>query len=228
MDKKIKYSVLLLLICISFQPAIKAQKSTDYGASLTYEVVKELNQNFRLTADEEIRLVDNNKYGFDRSATTLGGDYAILQKKVRIGAFYSFLYLYNGDNLFEYRHRYFFNVSYKEDVGSFSLSWRGRFQGTIRDENRGEYRVNPKYVLRNRFQVEYLIWKSRWTPSVSCDFATVLNDPRYDLSRIRLQGGVEYRLSRYTYLSGFLRYDINYEKAENNRLSLGISYRVKI
>ncbi|MCC8146723.1 MAG: DUF2490 domain-containing protein [Bacteroidales bacterium] len=228
MEKKIKYPVLLIFICFFGLTTAKAQKETDLGTTLTFEVVKELNRDFRLNFDEEIRLVDNNNYGFQRSATTLGLDYAIIRQKVRIGAFYSFLYTYNNDYQYEARHRYFLNVSYKEDVGSFTLSWRGRFQGTIRDENRGEYNVNPKYVLRNRIQAEYNFWKSRWTPSVSCDFSTVLNDPRYDLVRIRFQGGAEYRLSRATYLSGFLRYDVNYEKAENNRLMLGVTYRIKL
>lgn len=227
MDNKIKY---LLIISLILFPGlfVKAQKATDMGASFTFEVTKELSRFLRLNFDEEVRFVDNNRYGFERSATTLGIDYAVVRGKMRIGAFYSFLYIYNGDNLFEPRHRYFFNASYKEDVGSFSLSWRGRFQGTVRDENRGKYNVNPKYVLRNKLQADYNIWKSRWTPYVSCDFATVLNDPRYDLTRIRMQGGTEYRLSRTTYLSAFLRYDLNYEKGDNNRFSLGLSYRIKM
>lgn len=227
MDKKIKYLILLSLICF-FSVSINAQKETDLGGSLTFEVNKDLSRFFTLSFDEEIRFVNNNKYNFDRSATTIGMDYSLIRRKLKVGAYYTFLYLYNSDYLFEARHRYFFNIMYKEDVGSFTLSWRGRFQGTIRDENRGEYNVNPKYVLRNRFQAEYNFWKSRWTPYLSCDLATVLNDPRYDLTRIRLQSGTEVRLTRTAYAGAFLRYDFNYEKGENNRLTVGLSYRIKM
>ncbi|MDR0428181.1 MAG: DUF2490 domain-containing protein [Dysgonamonadaceae bacterium] len=229
MDKKIKYSfVLAVFIGFSSLITVQAQGDTDYGASFTFEVTKELNRFFRLNVDEEVRLVDNNRYKFDRSSTTLGVDYEIIRSKMRTGVFYSFLYLYNSDYLFEARHRYFFHVSYKEEVGSFTLSWRGRFQSTVRDENRGAYKVNPKYILRNRIQAEYNIWKSRWVPFLSCELANPLNDSRYDLNRIRIQGGTEYRLSRYTYLNAFLRYDTNFESGDHNRLILGVGYRIKM
>lgn len=221
-----KYTFILFLICFS-GTSLYAERETDYGASFTFEMSKDLNRHFSINFDEEIRLVNNNKYNFDRSATTVGLDYSIIRKKLKVGAYYSFLYLYNSDFLFEPRHRFFVNVSYKEDIDKFTISWRGRFQGTVRDEDRGLYKVNPKYVLRNKFEVEYNIWKSRWKPYVSCDLATVLNDPRYDLTRIRLQGGTEVRLTRTTYMTMFARYDINYEKGDNNIFSLGLSYRIK-
>ncbi|MDH8701949.1 hypothetical protein M2138_001301 [Dysgonomonadaceae bacterium PH5-43] len=224
-----KRHTILLIIIFSFCASIaNAQKDTDLGASLSFEADKELSRFFRLSFEEEIRLVNSNRYGFDRSATALGLDYSFLEKKAKVGVAYSFLYLYNSDYLFESRHRFYVNLSYKEDVGSFTLSWRGRFQGTVRDENRGSYNVNPKYVLRNRFQAEYNFWKSRWTPFVSCEITNPVNDSRYDLSRLRFQGGTEYRLYRNTYLSGYVRYDVNYEKADNNRLSVGFTYRIKL
>lgn len=228
MNINIKYLIVFFVTGLLGVTTLQAQKDTDYGAVLTFEVDRELSRFFRLSFDEEIRLVNNNNYGFERSATTLGLDYELFYGKGRIGAYYSFLYLYNSDYIHEARHRYFLNASYKEDVGSFTLSWRGRFQSTIRNENLGSYKVNPKYVLRNRLQAEYNFFMSRWTPVFSCDLTTALNDPRYDLSRIRFQGGADYRLYRNTYLSAFLRYDVNYEEDENNRLSVGFTYRIKM
>jgi hypothetical protein len=145
-----------------------------------------------------------------------------------MGGYYAFLYLYNDKHLFEARHRYYFNLSYKETFNRWTFSWRGRWQVTHRDENRGEYKINPKQVLRNKFQIEYSVWGKPWKPSVSCELYNDLNNPAGNyLTRIRYQAGTTWRLNRTDYLDFFARYDQYMDMRELNIISLGITWKLK-
>ena len=220
----------LLLLLVSLSAFSQSDKETQLGAIMAIEVDKVLGRHFSVALEEEIRLINNN-IGFDRSVTTLGLDYSFFNKKAKIGAYYAYIYLYNNDYLFEPRHRFYLNMSYKEVVEPFTFSWRGRLQSTYRDEDIDRYKINPKYVMKNKLEVTYSIWGSPWKPYVSCDFSTILNDPMvdgYDLIRMRFMGGVNWRLNRTTYLDFFLRYDKQMDQRDPNVFSLGVSYKIKL
>jgi hypothetical protein len=227
MIEKITYHILLLLV-FPFSLFAQTQRGMDYGAAFSLTGEKDLSRFFTLSMDEEIRIVDNN-IGFDRSVTSLGLDYSFFDRKAKVGAYYAFIYLYNNDFLYESRHRYYLNVSYKETFEPFILSWRGRLQGTYRSEDRGAYKINPKYVMKNKFEAAYMIWGSPWRPYLSCDISTSLNDPvrEYELLRIRYEGGVNWRLDRTTYMEFFLRLDKYLSDTDPHKLSIGVNYKVK-
>ncbi|MDR2814344.1 MAG: DUF2490 domain-containing protein [Prevotellaceae bacterium] len=223
-----KMLLFAFLFGLSLSTFAQTPEQTGFGASLAVEVEKELNRFFSIAGEEEIRLVDNS-VGFDRSVTSLGVDYSLFDKKVKVGVYYAFLHLYNNDYLFESRHRYYLNFSYRETFEPFTFSWRGRLQGTCRNENRGEYKVNPKYVMKNKVEVACLIWGSPWKPYLSCDFSTSLNEPvrGYELTRMRLQGGASWRLNRTAYLDFFLRFDKYLADSDPQALWLGAAYKIK-
>ena len=221
-----KLTLLFLLLSVCF-PLIAQERETDAGLSLSFEGQKELIRNMSLSIEEEVRLVTNT-IGFDRSVTSAGLDYALWNKRIKVGATYAFIYLYNNDYWFEPRHRYYFNLSYRETVGNFTFSWRGRVQGTYRQENRGRYKINPKYIMKNKFEIEYSIWGKPWKPFVSCDLSSELNDPTgNDLSRIRTEAGTTYRLNRTDYLTFFLRWDEYLIDDDPRVIAAGIGYRMK-
>lgn len=204
-------------------------RDTDLGASFSFEVQKELNRKFTLSVEEEIRLVTND-VGFDRNALTVGLDYSFLDKRMKAGAYYCYIYMYNDKHYYEHRHRYYATLSYKQPLGSWELSWRGRFQGTYRDEDRGSYRVNPKYVLRNKLEAEYTIFGSPWKPFISADGACTTNDPRgNEFYRIRYLAGVTWRLNRTDYVGFHLRFDQYFQSSDDpNIIGIGINYRIKL
>ncbi|KAA6303610.1 MAG: hypothetical protein EZS26_000161 [Candidatus Ordinivivax streblomastigis] len=226
MTKFFKSIVVSLLF---FLPSFaQTSQKTDAGLSLSAELNKDLNRYFSLTMEEEVRLISNT-IGFDRNVTALGIDYVLFDRKIKVGAYYAFLYLYNSDYLFEPRHRSYFNVSYKETFDSFTLSWRGRFQGTYRDENRDDYKINPKYLLKNKFQLEYAVWGKPWKPFISCELYNDLNNPKGNyLTRMRYQAGTAWRLNRSDYFDFFLRYDQNLDSRDTQVFSIGIGYKVKL
>jgi hypothetical protein len=204
-------------------------RESGLGVSLTVEAEKDLSRFVSLTGEQELRLL-NNSVGFDRSVSSVGLDYGFLDRRAKVGVYYAFLYLYNNDRLFEPRHRYYLNLSYKvEAVEPFVFSWRGRLQGTCRDESRGEYKINPKYGMKNRLEAAYVIWGSPWKPYLSCDVSTSLNDPvrGCELTRLRFQGGTSWRWDRTTYVDLFLRFDEYVAERDPRVLSLGLACKMK-
>jgi hypothetical protein len=178
--------------------------------------------------ENEVRFLDNS-IGFERNITSAGFDYLLFDRKFKIGAYYAFLYLCNNDRLFEARRRYYLNLSYKEIVGQWTFSWRGRWQITHRNENCGEYKINPKQILKNKFQIEYSVWGKPWKPFISCDLYNDTNNPAGNyLSRIRYQGGTSWRLNRTDYVDFFVRYDWYSDSRETMILSLGAGWKWKL
>ena len=223
---KLKLIVFLLLIPIL--TFAQGQRETDVGFSLSMELQKNLMQNLDASLEQEVRLIDNN-IGFDRTITSLGLDYAFFNRKIKVGAYYAFIYRYNNDFIFEPRHRYYFNLAYRQPWQRWTFSWRGRFQSTYRDENRGAYKINPRYIMRNRFEIEYSIWGRPWKPYISCEVFNELNNPLgNELTRIRYQAGTSWRLNRTDYLDFFVRYNDEFSGRDSRLLALGIGYRVKL
>jgi hypothetical protein len=217
---------LLLFPIVAFS---QPKRETKAGALLSFELEKKLSQTFSLNFAEEVRFQTNN-IGFDRNILSLGADYSFWEKRFKAGAYYAFLYLYNNDYRFEMRNRFYANLSFKHSFTPINLSWRGRIQATLRDENRGNYKVNPRYVLKNKVEIEYEIWGKPFKPYLSCDLSINLNDPvtRYDPTRLRFQLGTTWRINRTDYLDFFLRYD-EYLKNDDPRVfSIGVGYKMKL
>ena len=219
-----RYSTFIIVLFISFS-MLGQKRETDLGAIFTVRLNKDLNRFFGLSFDQEVRLLTNNT-GFDRSVSSLGIDYAIV-KGLKAGVYYNYMYVYNGDFLYESRHRYYANLSYKYEVNrKLTLAWRTRFQGTYRDENRGEYKINPKYVLRNRLEAEYNILGTRWKPYFSVEATNSLNDPLgNEMYKLRFQGGTSWRWDRTTYLEFYLRADEYLIWPDPRVISIGVGYK---
>ncbi|MDR0686475.1 MAG: DUF2490 domain-containing protein [Dysgonamonadaceae bacterium] len=212
------------------------ERRTEGGVSLQYEAEKTLNENryrnrLSLSADEEIRLVgNNNPVSFDRSVTSVGLNYGLLDNRLKAGAFYSFIYLWNGDYLYEMRNRFYFNLSYRQPLDrQWQILWRGRLQTTLRDENIGSYRVNPRYTMKNKIEIRYHKLGTPFQPYLSCDLSTNLNDDktRYDIFRARIQAGTAYRLNLTNTLDIFVRWDEYRTEDDPRRIYLGASYSMK-
>ena len=219
---RIKLSIILLFFSLVL---FAQEKETDFGSIFSIDLKKRLGERFDVSLGEEIRLLTNDNV-FSRWTSNAGVDYAIIRKKLKAGVYYSHLYLYNSNHYYENRHRCHFSLIYKESFGKYTVSWRGRVQGTLRDENRGDYKINPKYVLRNKLEVEYLIRGSRWSPYLFTETTNTLNDPLgNEIYKIRFQGGSSWRLDRTTYLEFFLRWNEYLTMPNPNIMSIGVGYK---
>ena len=220
-----KYSSIFIVLLFISLSALGQERETDMGAIFTVRLNKDLNRFFGLSFEEEVRLLTENT-GFDRLMSDVGIDYTIV-KGLKAGVFYSYIYLYNNNFLYEGRHRYYANLSYKYGANrKLTLTWRTRFQGTYRDENRGEYKINPKYILRNKLEAEYNILGTRWKPYLSAEVTNTLNDPLgNEIYKLRFQGGTSWRLDRTAYLEFYLRADEYLTGQDPRVISIGMGYK---
>ena len=222
----LKYWVFIVLLLLSL-PLLGQERETDAGGIFSVQLNKDLNKRTSISLDEEVRLLSNNT-GFERFTSGVGIEYNII-KKLKAGVFYNFMYMYNNNFLYEIRHRYYVNLSYKQKIDrKISLTLRTRFQGTNRDETRGEYKTNPKYVLRNKLEADYNIPGSRWNPCFSVEATNSLNDPLgNEIYRLRFQGGTTWRLDRTTYLEFFVRWDEYTVMPDPRVVWIGVGYIAK-
>jgi Protein of unknown function (DUF2490). len=225
----IKRITILLFFSLPLYAFAQFERETDLGSVFAFEMEKDLYRNFSLSFEEEVRFSTSSTKFFERNMATLGIDYSFIDKRLKAGLAYCNIHLYNSKYYFENRHRYYASLSYKHPLGDFILSWRGRFQGTYRNENFGEYKINPKYALRNKIDLEYNIFGSPWRPSVSMDFANTMNDPMGDyFYRIRYQGSVSWRINRTESLDFFLRLDHYIADEDPHILAIGVCFKKKL
>jgi hypothetical protein len=225
--------LIALLLFLAVPVAAQQSQGTKAGLSLAFEGEKALLTHLNLEFGQEFRALADFSYSppvdFSRSVTNVGLTYSLFGR-VKVGANYAFLYMLNNDFLYEARHRFYFNLSYKQPIDrQFTVSWRGRLQSTLRDEERGDYRVNPRYVMKNKLEVNYQVFGKPWKPYLSCDFSTNLNDDktRYDFVKLRVQAGTSWRLNRTDYLNFFLRWDEYLKDTDPRVISLGIACKMK-
>ncbi len=220
-----RFSIFLILFPFV---AYAQERETFFGSSLSLEIEKELTQKLDISFEEELRLLADLNF-YDRLMSDIGLNYSLIDKQLKIGAHYCYIHMFNTDFLYENRHRYYLFLSYKHDINKFTLSWRGRLQGTYRDESRGAYKINPKYALRNKFEVAYSIFGSPWKPYLSCELTNSIHDPLGDeLYKMRMQGGASWRLDRTTYLEFFLRTDEYFIGNDPRVISVGVGYKMKL
>ena len=91
--------------------------------------------------------------------------------------------------------------------------------------------VAGRGISRNlalRLEATYAIWGKPLKPFLSCEISTHLNDPetRYDPARLRLQGGVAWRINRTTSADFFLRWDEYLKNLDPRVVSLGITWKI--
>jgi hypothetical protein len=220
--------LVFFLLSIAFSLSAQNDRGMRLGGVLAVEVEKDITRRLSGLFEQELRL-ENNNVGFNRTTSNIGLDYSIIPKKLKVGGFYTYIYMYNKDFLYESRHRFYFNVIYKETFDPITISWRGRFQSTFRDENKGSYRVNPRNIVKNKIEVTYSFFNLPFKPFVSADFSTIVLDPRnnFELSRIRYTGGVNWRLNRTDYLELFLRYDQRMDSRDLNGAAIGARYKTR-
>ena len=218
-----KYLSVILLLFISLS-IFGQERETDFGAAFSVQLNKDILRYWGISFENEARL-KSNYTELERLTSGIGIDYKIV-KGLKAGVSYNFLYLYNSSFRYECRHRYSAHLSYKYDLSrKWTLSWRTRFQSTYRDEDRGEYRINPKYVLRNRLKAEYNILGTPFKTYLSAEAANLLNDPLgNEIYKLRFEGGTSWRLDRTNTLEFFLRVDESLVWPDPRMISIGIGY----
>ncbi len=166
---------------------------TRFEVSAEWKPVK----NLTLSLAEEVRL-KNMSSNLDRLYTTLDISYKVY-KYIKVGASYSFHAMYKGADAVEqwqYRHRGRLHVTGSCSVNNWGLSLRAMPEVTYLDaETNPLEEVNPEWVFRTRFKVDYSFIDKPVKPYASVEMFNPLKNVEYNTSwinRLRYSVGVEW------------------------------------
>ena len=219
MNKTYRIFFVLCLYCLV--PTYVASQINDVGAITSLGISKDFGKNSSIKLEQDFRF-DQNLSSFNRAKTTVGLNYSLFRKLLIAEFDYNFMYLKSND-IYEYRHRLSVGLSTESGINRFDLGFRTKVQSTWRDELRGSYNFNPKYVWRNKFGLDYDILGLPLKRLSSVEIFCPLNGSRgCYLDGYRTAIGVKYKLSKHHAVEFNLQYDQEVQQA-NPR---GIIYAV--
>jgi len=238
-----------LLFLPLFLPLFAQQ--ADNGLWTSVEIKKKFNYGLSLSLAEEYKMRDNFS-NTDKFETTIDLSWKPLSFLKGGVAYCRIDYNHPANNsspaeYWELRHRYIAYVMGSYDIGRFSLSLREKFQqtnrvGVVATANKS----NPTNVLRSKFEVDYNIKKSPFTPFASVEVYYALNEPNgvqdpaatKMVTEIRNAIGVEYAIKKNLAIEAGYLYCMEkdwdkdasgnnmggYLSGYTNALTLGLSY----
>ncbi len=126
---------------------------------------------------------------------------------------------YGSNYNHEVYSRFAFDVTYKEEFGRFTPSFRFRYNNFADDE------VTDKAFLRYRAKVEYNIRKSKFTPYLSTEAYQDLGENQ--LYKMRYATGFDLKLSKSTSLGVDYKFDFFIREYKNaNIFSAGFKFKL--
>jgi len=168
----------------------------DFGIWNTLNVSYKLNNKWSLLFTQEWRLRENASR-LNLFYTNFGASYS-LGKGVKTAFIYRHIDKYLETNMFSYRHRFMWDMSYKKDVKKYNFSCRHRLQIEWTDYYTDAFGKEPQLFSRLKGEVGYTIGK--FTPNISTEFRIQWTDARNNgdddnLSRNRTMFGLDYALN---------------------------------
>ncbi len=222
------FPILLLISIGLILPDFLFAQNSDHGGIGSLSLSTDLGRSWDAKLEQELRLNQNFRT-LDRSLTSIGVDYTIIKKLLKASLDYNFIYQRQNE-YYEIRHRSSVALASQLSIGSFDLELRTKGQATWRDESRGDYQFNPKYVWRNKLECAYSIFGSPFKPFLSGEIFCPLNSENgFYMDGYRVIIGGKYKLSKHTALEVFLRYDQDIQQTNpQNIMYGGIGWNYKL
>lgn len=224
---KFTYILSFLFLSLSFPFSLFAQ-TNDFGAIGSISISKDFGRFSSSKLEQEFRF-DQNVTSFNRSLTSLGVNYSLLRKLLMAEADYNFIYQHKND-VYEFRHRASLGLSTELKLRTLEIGLRTRTQATWRDEQRGSYNYNPKYVWRNKLECAYDIFGSPLKPFISGELFCPVNGAKgFYMDGYRATLGLKYRISRHTSVQVQFRYDQEIQQVSpKSMMYAGVSWNYKL
>jgi len=224
MNKRFKNSILFFFFCTPFLMA----QTKDFGSIGTVTISKDFGRYWGMKLEQEFRL-NQNSTTFDRSLTSIGLDYALFRKRLKAGLDYDFIQQRNNQH-FEIKHRSSFFLTTGLKLYSFDFEWRTKGQSTWRDETRGDYKFNPRYVWRNKLECGYTIFGSPVKPFISGEIFCPINGINgFFMDSYRSILGLNYRYSKHSSVELLLRFDQEIQQANAKSMVYGgVGWRYRL
>lgn len=216
--KRFNRFILLLLSLVT----ISASAQDDFGGNISVELSKKISKRVDISLEEEIRLTQNWS-NFDRSATSVGADFKLIKKYLKGGIAYSAL-VYNETDYCLLDHRAIASLTGTVNAGNFEFSLRGRYQATFLDESFGNsHKVNPKQIVRGKFEVEYDVTKIKLNPYISAE--AYYEIAKKDCNRFKYSIGAKKKINKHNSFGLGFQLDDKL-KSNNYYLLVGYSYKL--
>lgn len=222
------YIQFLFILVGCFIPNFVIAQVNDFGGITSFSVSKKIGRNAGAKIEQELRF-NNHISTYDRSKTSVGVDYSLFRKKLNVELDYDFINQRNNE-YFELKHRVSFGLSTDYAFNKLEFDFRTRGQSTWRDNQRGDYKYNPKYVWRNKLGIAYDLFGSPLKPFASGELFCPLNGSEgFYLDGYRLTTGLKYRVTKRTVLQFELRYDQELQQSNSqNILYAGVGWNYKL
>ncbi len=207
MKKIILTSLLLFAAAISLSAQIYEDLTTDFRARVSAGINKRIVTGLHVTGDVEFRAKDMLS-SVDRFAASAGLTYKVCPY-FKMGLGYTFIAQPKTTD-WRYRHRAYFDLMGTYKTGNWSFSLRERFQYTYRAGTMNIYQEPRNYlILKTRLKASYKCNTVPLTPYVAVHLRNPLNASIFSedthsfvsygdfyLDRVRVEPGLEYRLTR--------------------------------
>lgn len=230
--KKTIFSILLLLISAV---TITSQAQKQFGTWTNISIDKKINKKWNWGAETELRTI----YGFqliNRWSIGVDAQYKI-SKPFEIGLGYQFMNTLDEKyENYQFRNRLMLDLTGKKKWGDFSFSLSEGLQFTTKndskrimsDETIDTYKINPAWMWKNDFEVEYNIPKCKITPEFNFKTYYSLNNPDgNEFDKLRYILSFKYKLNKQNSISLFGVYnkELGSDGADySGKYDLGIKY----
>lgn len=203
-----------------FTPNFLLAQTPDIGAIGSLSLSKDFGRVWSAKMEQELRF-NQHLTSYDRSLTSIAVDYSFFRKAMKASLDYDFIHQRQNE-IFEFRQRTSFSLSAKYDINAFEFELRTRGQATWRDENKADYRFNPKYAWRNKLECSYKIFGSALKPFISGEIFCPLNSVHgFFMDGFRVTTGAKYRINLRSSMSIYVRYDQDVQQANPKSIIYG-------
>jgi len=217
---KIKYFFIIILIIAS--NLANAQKQEDLQLWANFGLSKEI-KDFEFTYEQELRLFQNISE-VEMYFSDFGISYS-LNKHVDFKTNYRIKKSHTDIDLYEYSHRFNYDIKLSEKKKRFKFSYKIRFQTQIDNFlyiNKTDFFESK---LRNKFKCSYNLRHTKIEPFGSMEFFNDANTYRLEFSKIRLTAGVSYSKKKIGKISVFYRIEKQLQTdIPKNDYIIGTSY----
>lgn len=227
--KKIKILSIVFFAIIS-----KVAAQSEYGTFTSIGVDKKIGK-WKLEAETELRTIDYLNL-INRWSIELNAGYKIA-KPFTVNFGYQLMNVLDQKYMnYQWRNRFKLEAEGKKKWGDFSFSLSEGLQLTTKDDNKrirddgsiDTYAINPAWVWKNSFEVEYDIPKSKLSPGYEFQTYYELNNPDgNDFDKIRNTLFLKYKINKNNSLKiyGLINSELGTDEAEySGKYILGLKY----
>jgi hypothetical protein len=156
-------------------------------------IEKEVIKNLDLILTEEVRFNENITEA-GSFFTDIGAEYRIA-KGFKAGIFYRNIHKRQPDDSYSRNNRFYTDVSYRQKVKRFEVSYRVRFQVQYNGYNTSETGHLPEWYFRQKIHFGYNT-KSRFDPYLDGEFWYWINPEWSRFDNVRISAGIVTRITK--------------------------------